>query len=142
MAERKTWTARCVAEHFEEAFRTLRQLPPVTVQGYFNTWPEVVRTSQEIAAMEPQPLKVRPSAGAIDRLRPQHRLAALADRPDPDRRQAERRVISAAVRSPCGIGQHQRAEVNRHKKTECCNTFRFDSRNGIVLSDGHAAEVA
>ena len=68
MAERKTWTARCVAEHFEEAFRTLRQLPPVTVQGYFNTWPEVVRTSQEIAAMEPQPLKVRPSAGAIDRL--------------------------------------------------------------------------
>ena len=68
MPERETWTARCVAEHFEEAFRTLRQLPPVTVQGYFNTWPEVVRTSQEIAAMEPEPMRVWPSAAAITRL--------------------------------------------------------------------------
>ena len=62
------WTADCVAEHFEEAFRTLRKLPPVKVQGYFNVWPEVVRTRREIAAMEPQPMRVRPSAESVTRL--------------------------------------------------------------------------
>ena len=36
MADRE-WTAECVADHFEEAFRTLRKLPPVKAQGYFNT---------------------------------------------------------------------------------------------------------
>ena len=36
----------------------------VSLDDHRLTWPEVVRTSQEIAAMEPHPLKVRPSAGA------------------------------------------------------------------------------
>ena len=67
MADR-FWTADDVADHFEEAFRTLRKLPPVTVQGYFTTWPAIVRTSREIAAMEPQPMRVWPSAAAITRL--------------------------------------------------------------------------
>ena len=52
MADRE-WTADCVADHFEEAFRTLRKLPPVKAQGYFNTWPDIVRTSREIAATGP-----------------------------------------------------------------------------------------
>ena len=67
MADRE-WTADCVADHFEEAFRTLRKLPPVKAQGYFNTWPDIVRTSREIAAMEPQPMRVWPSDAAITRL--------------------------------------------------------------------------
>ena len=67
MADRE-WTADCVADHFEEAFRTLRKLPPVKAQGYFNTWPDIVRTSREIAAMEPQPMRVWPSTAAITRL--------------------------------------------------------------------------
>ncbi len=67
MADR-FWTADDVADHFEEAFRTLRKLPPVKVQGYFTTWPAIVRTSREIAAMEPQPMRVWPSAAAITRL--------------------------------------------------------------------------
>lgn len=62
------WTAGSVANHFEEAFRTLRKLPPVKAQDYFNTWPDIVRTSREIAAMEPQPMRVWPSAAAITRL--------------------------------------------------------------------------
>ena len=45
MADR-TWTADDVADHFEEAFRTLRKLPPVRVQGYFNAWPQLVRTEK------------------------------------------------------------------------------------------------
>ncbi len=62
------WTADCVADHFEEAFRTLRKLPPVKAKGYFNVWPEVARTRREIAAKEPQPMRVWPSAAAITRL--------------------------------------------------------------------------
>ena len=67
MADR-IWTADDVADHFEEAFRTLRKLPPVRVQGYFNAWPQIVRTDREILAMEPQPMRVWPSASAITRL--------------------------------------------------------------------------
>ena len=67
MADR-FWTADDVADHFEEAFRTLRKLPPVTVQGYFNAWPQILRTGKEIAAMEAEPMRVGPSAAAITRL--------------------------------------------------------------------------
>jgi len=67
MADRN-WTADDVADHFEEAFRTLRKLPPVKAQGFFNAWPDIVRTSSEIAAMDPQPMRVWPSAAAITRL--------------------------------------------------------------------------
>jgi hypothetical protein len=73
MADRE-WTADCVADHFEEAFRTLRKLPPVKAQGYFNTWPDIVRTSREIARWSrsrcgcgprppPSPGSSRPSTG-------------------------------------------------------------------------------
>ncbi len=67
MADRE-WTADCVADHFEEAFRTLRKLPPVKARGYFNTWPDIIRTRREIADMEPEPKRVWPSAAAITRL--------------------------------------------------------------------------
>lgn len=64
----RIWTADDVADHFEEAFRTLRKLPPVRVQGYFNAWPAVVRTPREVADMEHEPMRVWPSSAAISRL--------------------------------------------------------------------------
>ena len=67
MAEHN-WTAEDVADHFEEASRTLRKLPPVKVQGYFNALPQIIRTEREILAMEPEPMRVWPSAAAISRL--------------------------------------------------------------------------
>jgi hypothetical protein len=67
MAEAE-WTGEAVADHFEEAVRTLRKLPPVRVTGYFNAWPEVLRSAKEIAAMEPEPMRVLPSTRAITRL--------------------------------------------------------------------------
>jgi hypothetical protein len=67
MAESE-WTGEAVADHFEEAVRTLRKLPPVRVTGYFNAGPELLRSAKEIAAMEPQPMRVLPSTGAITRL--------------------------------------------------------------------------
>ena len=62
------WTAKAVADHFEQAFRTLRKLPPATVQGYFNSWPDIARTGREIACMEAEPMQIRPSPTAISRL--------------------------------------------------------------------------
>ena len=67
MAEAE-WTGETVADHFEEAVRTLRKLPPVRVTGYFNAWPEVLRSAKEIAAMEPEPMRILPSTRAITRL--------------------------------------------------------------------------
>ena len=67
MAEAE-WTGEAVADHFEEAVRTLRKLPPVRVTGYFNAWPEVLRSAKEIAAMEPEPMRILPSTSAITRL--------------------------------------------------------------------------
>ena len=67
MAEAE-WTGEAVAEHFEEAVRTLRKLPPVRVTGYFNAWPEIQRSAKEIAAMEPEPMRVLPSTSAVTRL--------------------------------------------------------------------------
>lgn len=67
MADR-VWTADDVADQFEEAVRTLRKLPPVKVRGFFNTWPTIIRTAREIAFMEPEPMRIRPSAAAITRL--------------------------------------------------------------------------
>jgi predicted DNA-binding protein (UPF0251 family) len=67
MAER-IWTAEDVADHFEEAFRTLRKLPPVKVQGYFNAWPQIVRSEKEVLAMEPHPKRLLPTPASITRL--------------------------------------------------------------------------
>ena len=67
MADR-TWTAECVADHFEEAFRTLRKLPPVRAQGFSTAGPQTARPSRENAAREPEPMRAWPSAPAITRL--------------------------------------------------------------------------
>lgn len=37
------WNVDMVAERFREAAQTARRLPKVTVQGYFNTWPAILR---------------------------------------------------------------------------------------------------
>jgi hypothetical protein len=94
MGEKKTWTADDVADHFEEAFRTLRKLPPVKTKGYFNAWPDIARTSREIAVMEPQPMRVWPSAASITRLEQTFDWVLWID-------EAERKLIwSRAARVP------------------------------------------
>lgn len=64
----RTWTAEDVAGQFEEAVRTMRKLPSVKVRGFFNTWPTICRSAREIAFMEPEPMRIRPSPAAITRL--------------------------------------------------------------------------
>ena len=63
------WTPRDVAELLEEAARTLRRLPPVTVRGFFSAWPPVIRDFWEAfgwnaAEVRPGP----PTSDAIDRM--------------------------------------------------------------------------
>ena len=68
MTQHESWPADDVADDFEEAFRTLRKLPAVEARGLFSGWPQVLRSPREIAAMEPAPMRVWPSAAAITRL--------------------------------------------------------------------------
>ena len=66
---KKRYTVTDVADRFEEAASTLRRLPAVHVQGYFNLMPEVIRTSVEIMQMEPEERRVGPpTAEAISRM--------------------------------------------------------------------------
>lgn len=62
-------TPKDVAERFEEAARTLRRLPEADrPQAYFNTWPAFVRTTWEILAMEPRPMRVWATPQAVSRM--------------------------------------------------------------------------
>ena len=66
---KKKYTVTDVADRFEEAASTLRRLPAVHVQGYFNLMPEVIRTSVEIMQMEPEERRMGPpTAEAISRM--------------------------------------------------------------------------
>lgn len=68
MAENK-WTAKDVADRFEQAIYTLKRLPPVRVQGYFNLWPAIKYTEREVWEMEKLPMRLGPpSAQSISRM--------------------------------------------------------------------------
>ena len=54
-----------VEERLRSAARTLRRLPNVKIQGYFSTWPTIIREPLEILQMEPEPLRIKPSMADI-----------------------------------------------------------------------------
>ncbi len=54
-----------VEERLRSAARTLRRLPNVKGQGYFSTWPTIIREPLEILQMEPEPLRIKPSIADI-----------------------------------------------------------------------------
>ena len=62
------WTAEKVAEHFQEAVSTIKKLPPVKVQSYFNSWPSIQYTLNELALMEVQIIKLKATPDEISRL--------------------------------------------------------------------------
>lgn len=58
-----------VAARFEDAACTARQLPPVRVQGFFNTWPPILRTSWERMSRDDEPpIRFPPTPQAVDRM--------------------------------------------------------------------------
>lgn len=61
----RLWSLDDVAARFEDAASTGRRLPPVRVQGYFNSWPAFVRNEWEAFssdAREHRPFPPRPEA--------------------------------------------------------------------------------
>ena len=64
----KQWSEKEVAKRFEQSVTTLQRLPPVRVQSYFNAWPEIVRTQNEIDASEPMPLRLRATPDQITQM--------------------------------------------------------------------------
>lgn len=67
--ENKKWTVTDVADRFEEAAQTLKRMPPVRVQGYISTWPEIVRTTMEQLQADKLPMRMGPpQPDAISRM--------------------------------------------------------------------------
>lgn len=69
MMRNTDWTPKDVAEQLEEAARTLRRLPSVTVRGFLSSWPPVIRDFWEAFGWNAVEVRAGPpSAGAIDRM--------------------------------------------------------------------------
>lgn len=66
--ETELWDVKKVAGAFMYAIRTLRRMPPVKVQGYFNTWPDILYSEIEVLQQDIKPVKYRPSASAISEM--------------------------------------------------------------------------
>ncbi len=65
----KKYTALEVADRFEEAVYTLKRLPPVRVQGHFNAWPKVIRSTAERLQEQKEPMRLPPpQPAAISRM--------------------------------------------------------------------------
>jgi len=63
------WTPEMVQARLAEAADTLRRLPAVKVQGYFNTWPTVIRDFWEAFGWQDAEVRLGPaSPKAIDRM--------------------------------------------------------------------------
>ena len=62
------WNIDLVADRFREAARTAHRLPPVRVQGYFNSWPAIQRMPWENLGAEPPVIRFPPEPAAIDRM--------------------------------------------------------------------------
>lgn len=72
---------------FKEAVRTLKKLPPVRVQGYFNSWPEIIYTEREIMRMDHKPKVWRATPEAISRMEKAIEWLSLLETP------AERKIV-------------------------------------------------
>lgn len=63
------WTPKMVEARLEEAADTLRRLPPVKVQGYFSTWPPIIRDFWEAFGWHDAEARLGPpTPAAIDRM--------------------------------------------------------------------------
>lgn len=48
----RTLTVEHIAHRFAQAAETAHALPPVRVQGYFNSWPDIMRQPWEVLACD------------------------------------------------------------------------------------------
>lgn len=65
----KQWTTALVEERLAEAVDVLKRLPEEKVQGYFSSWPEIVRSFHEAFGWhDPVMKRPWPSPASIDRM--------------------------------------------------------------------------
>jgi len=62
------WTKEIIEERLFEAAEVLRRLPEERVQGYFNTWPKIVHSFDDLVGQQPRLRRPLPSPQAIDRM--------------------------------------------------------------------------
>jgi hypothetical protein len=63
------WTPSLVEDRLEEAADVLKRLPEQRVQGYFNVWPDMVRSFADKVGQMPVPMRrPPPSAASISRM--------------------------------------------------------------------------
>ena len=63
------WTVKAVEAYFEEVISTLKKLPPVKQKGYFNAWPDIIYSPNEIMFQEKIPMHLRATPEAISRMK-------------------------------------------------------------------------
>jgi len=91
-----------ISGRFQEAVRTLRRLPRVTMRGYFNAWPPIVRSVEELRDAEPEPLRLGPpSPEKISRMDETLQWIFLLDDED-ERRIVWLRAANVPWRKICG----------------------------------------
>jgi hypothetical protein len=66
--KKEKWTVKAVEEHFEEAILTLKKLPPIIQKNYFNSWPDIIYSPNELIFQEKKPMQMRATPEAISRL--------------------------------------------------------------------------
>ena len=132
----KHWTRRDIAERFEDALKTLRRMPSVRVQGYFNAWPPIVRTTMEILQMEVEPLRLGPpSAEAISQMEETIQWIFFLDTEE-ERRMVWLRAARVPWRPICGrLGVCRTTAYQLHKEAlvkiaTALNLKRNGGRNG------------
>lgn len=62
------WSAELVEKRFEEAFITLKKLPPVMTQGYYNLWPDIKYSKIELLMQKPGPIRLKALPEDISKL--------------------------------------------------------------------------
>jgi hypothetical protein len=113
------WTPALVEERLIEAADTMKRLPEVRVQGYFNSWPTILREFSDRVGEAPQRLRRPPPApGAITRM--EEALSWLRWLEPDDSRLAWMRAEGARWRSICQRFGISRATADRRLEYALC----------------------
>lgn len=57
-----------IKDRIESAVYVMKLLPPVKVQGYRSTMPDIIYTPQELIFMDKKPIKIRPTSEQITQM--------------------------------------------------------------------------
>ncbi len=127
MAETQ-WTPALVEERLVEAAETMRRLPQVRVQGYYNSWPTILREFSDRVGEVPQRLRrPPPSPAAVTRM--EKALLWLRWLEADDAKLVWMRAEGARWREICQRFGIARATANRRfEYALCVIVWRLDKR--------------